>query len=106
MNNIQSIKYILVFPKRKHKWKYYLNGNFDDSYSLKTSDLKDFIFSVCDSSISSDLNQHLTSFTPFLIDVENKKVRTISIDLEKAKENFSKEFWKNEKKIDTALKNY
>lgn len=105
-DNIHSIQYILIFPKRKHKWKYFLNGNLDDSYSLKTEDLKSFIFSVCDSSISEAVREHLQLYTPFLIDVNNNKVHPISIDLEKAKEKYAKEFWKKNIDIKTATKKH
>lgn len=106
MNNLHSIQYILIFPKRKHRWKYYLNGNLDDSYHLKTEDLKDFIFSVCNSSISEKINEHIQSYTPFLIDVNNNKVHTVSLDLEKAKEYYAKDFWKKQTDIKKAFNEY
>ncbi len=105
-SNIHSIQYILIFPKRKHKWKYYLNGNFDDSYNLKTEDLKKFIFSICDSSISSDIKKYIQTYTPFLVDVNSNKVHAVTVDLDKAKEKYAKEFWKQNVNIKTVTKKY
>lgn len=104
--NIQSIKYITVFPKRKDRWKYFLNNNFKDSYTLKTKDLVHFIFSISDSSISEDINKYISTYAPFLVDVENLRVHHLTVSLEQAQERYVNNYWKKEKNVDNVLKSF
>jgi hypothetical protein len=103
-NNIQSIKYILAFPKHKDKWRYYLNNNFENSYYLKTEPLKKFILTLVQEKISHNLDICFAKFQPFFIDVENNKLHEVTINLEKAKEKYAKEFWKKEQNVSRVMK--
>lgn len=69
-----SIQYITVIPKGKDRWKYYINDNFQDSHSIKTDDLKNFILKRVKSPAIATVIEFISKYFSFIVDISNNKV--------------------------------
>lgn len=122
--NSQAFKYIIITPKNATHIKYSFDQN-KDKMSIKINKFQEYLINISIFLPPKELtfmNELLWEFQPFIIDVENKKILQLEIDLDSLKkegylsrrenlydekqalkqvknqkEENKKEYWKNDK---------
>jgi len=77
---IHKIKSILVEAKNTRYYKYYINNNFSDGYSLKKDDMYLLLCKYVQSTMTSKIYNLLSKFQKFLLDVDKQEIYVIKIE--------------------------
>jgi len=101
MKNLTTIQVFIVFPKRKDKWKYYINDNLKDSHTLHRDKIQQLILQYINSKAGNQVIEHLNKYHAFIVYTKQNKVYRLQVDKESAfkqmKEKFNREAFNADK---------
>lgn len=103
-----SIRYLIIYPKNRHRAVYYVNDNLRDSHAMNYEDLYHWICEYITPPTTSSIAHYLQTFQPFIVDMENNQ----AIRLQPSSEEIDREQKLKNKEIDfqrvyeTAQKEY
>lgn len=91
-----GVRFLLVYPKNKHRARYFVNENIRDSHALGYDDLYKFICTLITPPATTSASEYLKTFQPFIVDVMNNQAVKLRVDHKAMMD----EIEKNHKKID------
>ncbi len=101
---MKAIKVFVVFPKRKDRWKYYINDNLKDQHILHRDKLQEFILQYTNAEAGNQVIYHLNKYQAFIVYTKENKVYRIQADKQKALEKMRKDFNNKNFNSDAILK--
>lgn len=79
---MNTIFILVLIPIRKNKWKFYINSNVRDSYTLKRDKLEDFLKKSINHILYNSCIWYLDRFFPIIIDVKKNKINKLKLNQE------------------------